>query len=305
MKDFTVSSSLLQVLRCPLHPDAGPLEIQPNGTSLPTGLKCQDCARVFPIVDGIPDMVVEGGEYDSFREKEMRQWDEQAENYDEKRMRELIYWAGVEATVEALKPQDGDMVLDAGCGTGLTVRGYCRPSLRVVALDLSLESLKYLRKTLNHPAADFVKGDLTAVPFASDAFDKVMCSNAITQIPSGGLRRNCAQELGRVARPKGRIVVTAQNLSLKKKRAGWPKEGPARGYSGAVHYLYRYEPEEFRSLLDSSFQVETIRGAGLPLIYRFKLGWISRRLERVLRRFEGSAARGNILVGIGHKAEKH
>lgn len=248
-------------------------------------------------------MLPEGGEFESFREKEMRQWDEQAENYDEKRMQEMIWRAGVEAAIEAMQPGDGDLVLDAGCGTGLTVRGYYRPPIKVIALDISVASLKRLRRIFPAPSVEFVQGDLTSLPFARNVFDKVMCANAITQIPDGDLRRNCVGELARVARPKSRIVITAQNLSVKKKRSGYPKEGPARGPSGEVQYVYRYESGEFRTLLNASFQVEAVRGAGLPLVYRYKLGWLSRRLERVFRRFEASAPLGNMLVGIGHKRE--
>jgi hypothetical protein len=130
-----------------------------------------------------------------------------------------------------------------------------------------------------------------------------MCANAITQIPDENLRQTCVRELARVARRRARLVVTAQNLSIKKKRAGYPREGPARGPSGKVHYIYRYEAEEFRSTLASTMTVDKIRGAGLPLVYRWKLSGLSRRLERLLRRFGASAQWGNMLVGIGHKPE--
>jgi ubiquinone/menaquinone biosynthesis C-methylase UbiE len=300
LTSFDLDASLLPLLRCPRHPEAGPL---PKGGAdgQPVGLSCPHCRREYPVVDGIPVLLAEAVESSFNRDGEMRQWDEQAARYDAGRLQDLIYRAGVEATAEAVRPADGDLILDAGCGTGLTVKRYARPGVRVVALDLSLQSLKYLRQTAHGAALQLVQGDLTALPFARDAFDTVLCSNTITQLPDEELRAHCLRELTRVARPAGRVIVTAQCLSIPKQRAGWIKEGPAKGYSGPIQYLYRYEAAEFRDLLATCLEVEGVWGAGLPLPYRLKLSGLSRRLERWLRRFQASAPWGNILVGIGRK----
>jgi ubiquinone/menaquinone biosynthesis C-methylase UbiE len=141
--------------------------------------------------------------------------------------------------------------------------------------------------------------DLGALPFADGAFDRVLCANALQQVPGEGLRRACVHELSRVALPAGLVVLTVHSWSVPKRRAGWPKEGPARGPSGAVRYIYRFEPGEFRALLASALRVEVVRGAGLPLPYRWKLSWLSRRLEPWLGRLQGSARWGHLLVGVG------
>jgi SAM-dependent methyltransferase len=208
--------------------------------------------------------------------------------------------AGVAAAARALAPRAGEVVLDAACGTGLTARAYGRPGLRVVAVDLSLESLRALRAAPGAAAVYPVRADLGALPLAGGAFDRVLCANALQQIPGEELRRACVRELARVARPGARIVVTAHSWSVPKRRAGWPKEGPAGGPSGAVRYIYRSEPDEFRALLASALRVEAVRGAGLPLPYRWKLSWLSRQLEPVLSRFAAGAAWGHMLVGVGH-----
>jgi SAM-dependent methyltransferase len=81
----------------------------------------------------------------SFREEEMVQWDEQANSYELERVKDQVYMAGIEGAAAALAPQDHDVVLDAGCGTGLTIKQYIRPSIQVVAFDLSMDSLRCLR----------------------------------------------------------------------------------------------------------------------------------------------------------------
>ncbi len=288
-----------QVLRCPIHPDAGALETVP----LPSGecLKCPYCGRVYPVRDGIADMLV-GETAGDFREREMEQWDRQAAHYDEGRLKDPLYMAAVESAARALRPCAGELVLDAGCGTGLTIRQYYRPGMRVVALDLSLESLRYLRAVCPGVTIYPVRADLTALPFPPEVFDRVLCANALQQFPEAAARRQVVRELARVAGPGGAVVVTVQNLSIPKKRAGWRKENKARGPSGAVQYNYRYETAEFRDLLATELKVERVRGAGLPLWYRWKLGGVSRGLERyVLSGLPASADWGNMLVGVARK----
>src|SRR5262245_58821357 len=147
--------SLFTRLRCPLHPDGGPLrrvegdkELGAPPAGCDTGLRCTQCGHVYPVIDGIPDMVVSADFAGSFLEAECRQWDAHAQRYDNGRQQDPTYMAGVETTVDALAACPGDNILDAGCGTGLTVRHYLRPEVRVTALDLSMESLRYLRRVL-------------------------------------------------------------------------------------------------------------------------------------------------------------
>jgi SAM-dependent methyltransferase len=265
-----------------------------------TGLLCRACGRTYRVSGGIPDLLGPAGCPEDIRNLEQAQWDHQAGRYDEGRLRDPLYMAGIAAASRALAPRAGDLILDAACGTGLTARAYARPGLRVVALDLSLHSLARLRAAAV-PGVCPVRADLAALPFPTGTFDAVLCANAVQQMPEERLRQACVAELTRVARPAGRVVVTVHGWSVLKRRAGWPREGPARGPSGPVRYLYRFLPGEFRALLASALRVEAVRGAGLPLPYRWKLSCLSRWLERAFSRLAASAAWGNMLVGVGQK----
>jgi SAM-dependent methyltransferase len=296
---------LLAALRCPLHPHHGALApVRPLGCpgepAVARVLRCRYCHRTYPARDGIPDMLSPAGCPDHVRAPEEAQWDGQAARYDEGRLRDPVYMAGVEAAARALAPRAGELVLDAACGTGLTARVYARRGLRVVALDLSLGSLARLQAA-RLPGVRPVRADLGALPFADGTFDRVLCANAIQHMPDEGLRQAWVRELARVARPGGRVVVTAHGWSVPKRWAAWPKEGAARGPSGPVRYIYRFEPAEFGALLGSALRVDAVRGAGLPLPYRRKLSWLSRGAERVLSRLPASAAWGNLLVGVARR----
>jgi SAM-dependent methyltransferase len=276
-----------------LHPGRGELGLT---AGFPPELRCRACGRGYPITDGIPDLVVAAD-----LDEECRQWDEQAPRYETGRARDPIYVAAVEASADAFRPRAGELVLDAGCGTGLTVRRYLRPGVRVVGLDLSPGSLRQLRHGPGGDAVALVRGDLREMPFANATFDRVLCANAIQQIPGAAERRRALAELARVARPGGRVVVSAHNLSVPRRRAGLPKEGPAGGHSGGVRYVYRFAQAEFAAELARVLAVERLSGAGFPLTYRFKLSPLSRVVERVLRRLPFAVAWGSMLVAVCRK----
>jgi len=280
--------SLFDLLRCPKHPVAGPL-IQSEI------LICRQCGHGYPVIDGIPDFVIP----DNFTISEAQQWDEHSPRYNEKRQNEFTYMASIEAAVHALAANQKDLILDAACGTGLTTKAYSKQGMKIIALDLSFESLRHMRNTMKTSDILYIRGDLRVLPFASGIFDKVLCANAIQHLPDESIRRQCVHELARVAKSGGRVIVTVHNWSKRQRRMGWTKEGSAGSLSGPVRYIWRIEADEFRNLLASELNVESLRGAGLPLPYRLKLSPLSRRLERLLRRFPASVRWGNMLVGVG------
>lgn len=107
----------------------------------------------------------------------------------------------------AARIRPGDLVLDAGCGTGLATRLLRRATAarRVIGLDLSRGSL-CRHRTL--PDTSLVQGDILGLPLASDSVDLVVSRGVImtTGDPQGAFR-----ELVRVAKPGGTVFVRVYN----------------------------------------------------------------------------------------------
>lgn len=283
---------LLGALRCPYHTENGRLE------GAPSFLQCVVCGTRYPVIDGIPDMV--GNSSPDHLPDETKQWDLHAPDYDTSRSVDPIYMANVWSSLAQLKPMKADHILEAGCGTGLALRRFHQTGMRIVGLDLSLESLRRLRSQLpNGHSVALVRADLSSLPFAPGTFDKVLCGNTLQQLPNADLRRQGMHELARVARVGATVVVSVQNYSIGKRKAGWRKEGPAGSQSGAVQYVYRFDAGEFGDLLKEAFNVQSLLGAGLPLPYRFKLAPLMRLVESVIGRTRLGTRWGNMLVGVG------
>jgi ubiquinone/menaquinone biosynthesis C-methylase UbiE len=221
-------------------------------------------------------------------------WDRLAHSYDS-RLDDPIYMAGVSAAVEALKPHDSDRVLDAACGTGIPLRAYYRPGLRVCALDYSGDSLRALGAACSPVAGCRVQGDFLRLPFPDASFERVLCANALQHVPTAALRSACVGELARVTRPGGVAVISAHQWSVPKQRAGWKKEGRPGG-KAEVEYIYRFEAGEFRDLLEPHFARITVRAAGFTLPYRRGLCLLCRLLERYARLRPSWITWGHMLV---------
>src|SRR5436853_3872094 len=150
-----------------------------------------------------------------------KEWDQHAPSYDVRR-REPLYMACIDAVVRELGVKPGDSVLDAACGTGLTIRQYLRPEVQVTALDFSRGMLERLPEGPRP-----VRGSITHLPLRGHAFAKVVCANALQHLGTVEDRARSVQELARVCRPGGRVVVSVHNLSVEKLRKGWKQEDAA------------------------------------------------------------------------------
>lgn len=70
-------------------------------------------------------------------------------------------------------------VLEVGAGTGHWLAFFAGLGCRVMGLDLSRNMLTHARETA--PTAPLVQGDAVAMPFCGEAFDRLLCVNALHQ----------------------------------------------------------------------------------------------------------------------------
>jgi ubiquinone/menaquinone biosynthesis C-methylase UbiE len=111
---------------------------------------------------------------------------------------------------DTLTPRRGDRTaraLDAGCGHGAQTALLHALGYRTHGADLSGALLRIARQRV--PAATFARADITALPYASGAFDVVSCCGSTLSFvddPAAALA-----ELSRVLRPGGRLLVECEH----------------------------------------------------------------------------------------------
>jgi len=296
---------LIEHLRCPFHTDAFLLK-QTETSDSNAQFQCSTCGRMFCLSEDIFEMFSADDypELAEFLKVEEQQWDACATEYDTRREKCLSYMNGVYAGVSRIGSmiQTNQTVLDVGCGTGLGTRQMHREGLQTVAMDISRQSLGFLKQKISIPGLSLVQACLPRIPFRDDCFDYLICANTLQHLPSEQLRQETVCHIARVLKPNGTAVITVYNFSPQIKRLGWKKEGESGSYSGKVQYIFRFEIEEFKKLLKPYFSKITITGSGFPLIYQWKLSPISVFFERaVFQKLQCCVNWGDMYVAVCKK----
>ncbi len=115
-------------------------------------------------------------------------------------------------TLDTLQCADGHRVLECGCGSGelLALLHERNPQLDLVGMDLGYFSLQWARTEVLHAddRVHLTQAEITALPFPSNHFDRVLCSSVLWYVPQAAA---AIEEMVRVLKPGGRFVFDVRN----------------------------------------------------------------------------------------------
>ena len=198
-----MKSRLLDFLICPACKAALRLDTRDGGDDIETGtLSCESCAKVYPIVDGIPRILPDGlseseqGTRNRFAYAWRRFGPKMSERHGSEFLVRLPGWAEDDFR--------GRLVLDVGCGAGRFVRLAREFGARdVVAIDLSsaIDTARQLSKDPGN--IHFVQAGLHDLPFGS-IFDIVYCMGVLHHTPDPAFSFD---RIVKYVKPGGRIGV--------------------------------------------------------------------------------------------------
>jgi len=158
-------------------------------------------------------MVLHGGQerIDAYFASRSSYW---RDIYGEDGVQAAIYrdrQAAALAWVDRLALEADARALDIGCGAGFMTVALAERGFRVDAVD-PVPAMVDLTRERARPFPDKVTaaiGDACALPFADQTFDLVV---ALGVIPWLEQPNRAIQEMARVARPGGRVLITADNV---------------------------------------------------------------------------------------------
>jgi len=154
------------------------------------------------------------------------------------------------ASVEALELTSNDRLLDVGCGTGWASRTAAKAGTSVVGIDLSHEMIRQAsRLAAESDRLRFALADAERLPFGTDAFTAILCTNAFHHYPQP---EKAVAEMARVLASGGRLVIGDASADLMTARI-------------ADVFLRHFEPGHVR-LYRLAELGELLHGAGLTQV---------------------------------------
>ena len=207
------------------------------------------------------------------------------------------YQTRVEANlIEKLLPAKAETILDAGCGTGrfinLLMQNYHSPEKTIIyhGIDLSKESLKMAEKKLqryDNVKYNLVKNSITSLPFESNYYDLIICSQVFEHILDKNDQLNTLKELKRCLKPRGVLILTTFCYSIFDRIRKTPKVHTAS--DGKVpNYIKLIKKELLDQILPEVFKKEEIESAfGGLCLYRIpKMKHIYPYCKRIIESIE-------------------
>jgi ubiquinone/menaquinone biosynthesis C-methylase UbiE len=179
------------------------------------------------------------------KNEKKRVFDEWPEKYDRwftTPIGGLVKKCEAELLLDLLRPSQGEIILDAGCGTGVFTLDFLSRGAKVIGLDISLPMLRRSREKAGGYSFQSVLGDMLNLPFSENAFHKVISVTALEFIADGA---TAIGELFRVAQKGGCIVVATLN-SL----SPWAacRKSEAKQKESIFEKVLFRSPDELRSL---------------------------------------------------------
>ena len=104
--------------------------------------------------------------------------------------------------LEQLDFKEKNLLLDAGCGSGLFSNLAINAGAHVVGIDAAPGLLEIAR--LRNPENNFLEEDLEALPFGNDTFNYVTAFNSLQY---AGSFEKALSEAKRVLKPGGKLVI--------------------------------------------------------------------------------------------------
>ena len=145
------------------------------------------------------------------KRKKNRLFDKWPEEYDRwftTPMGALVKKYESELLLDLLRPKHKEIILDAGCGTGVFTLDFLSLGPHVIGLDISLPMLIRAGQKVKGYPFQIVLGDILSLPFPENFFDRVVSVTALEFIADA---KGAIRELFRVTKKGGCIVVATLN----------------------------------------------------------------------------------------------
>ena len=111
--------------------------------------------------------------------------------------------------------QNGQSILDAGCGKGRNLKWFYQNDYEIFGIDADAEFLSFAKAQYPKTEGNFITGTLDDLPYDENSFDHILCCAVLHFAESGTHFTAMFSELIRVLKPDGMLLIRiASNIGL-------------------------------------------------------------------------------------------
>ena len=149
----------------------------------------------------------------SQKRRTMRHYDKSAVVYDNQYCEEQEM--KTKAALTGITLEKENIILDAGCGTGLILPHIANEVKYVIGIDVSASIVKLAKKRIKeYSNSVLIRADVDCTPFQNETFDAVFAITLLQNMPKPSWTIN---EMNRVAKRNAIMVVTGLKKAFSQK----------------------------------------------------------------------------------------
>lgn len=160
--------------------------------------------------------------------------------------------------------QEGDRLIELGCGNGRDARFFAANGVGVIAVDQCSAEIEELAKSNGtHENLHFKVADFTDMPDSEDPYDAVYSRFTLHSVTAEGQKNAIAWSYRNLA-PGGRLCIETRGQKNELFQKGKPVDGEADAFIYNDHYRRFVEFDDFtKQIVDSGFElVEAVEDIG-------------------------------------------
>lgn len=188
--------------------------------------------------------------------------------------------------------EDGDRILDLGCGVGRhVITSYTLKNIQAVGLDLCHKDLLTAQTRFTEEFEEpqnsgksfgLTVGNAMSLPFADDSFDKVICSEVLEHIPE---YHSVLKEIRRVLKPGG--IFAASVPRFFPEWICWKLSKEYHNEEGG--HIRIFNTEELRSAIEAQglacFGKHGAHALHVPYWWLQCLFWSNRKKSKIIKAY--------------------
>jgi len=164
-----------------------------------------------------------------------------------------LFLSGVrDKVVDFTDAKNCSRVLDVATGTGEQAFAFAKNGYEVIGIDLSEDMLQVANKKNKYENVKFEVADATNIPYEDNYFDVSCISFGLHDMPLT-IRKEVVDEMVRVTKPKGIIVIVDYDL---------PKNKIGRFL--IYHFVKFYESRYYQEFIKSNLEA-LLRKSGIEI----------------------------------------